>query len=244
MTQTFQGARRALLPLAALVQITGLAATPVAVSYPPAEDIHSEVLRRYLNAVELQQIVGRCVDVEVTIQASLPKLNRQAEARVMRSTSCTGRITYQSLEAGGDSMVRREVIARYLAAEGQAAGMDDIAITASHYRFRFVRSVVEPNSDQPDRRIHIFQLTPKQKRVGLFKGELWLDGQTGMPVHVSGRFVRSPSVFLKRIEFARDYQILNGLAIPDRVVITVETRLAGHAELSVQFSHYAYREFL
>lgn len=239
MTQTFQGARRALLPLAALLQFAGLAAPPVAVSYVPAEDAHSEVLRRYLNAVELQQMVGRCVDVEVTIQASLPKLDRQAEVRVLRSTSCTGKVSYQSLDAGGDSMVRREVIARYLAAAGQAQGMDEVAITASHYRFRFVRSV-----EQPNRRIHIFQLSPKQKRVGLFKGELWLDGQTGMPVHESGRFVRSPSVFLKRIEFARDYRILNGLAIPDRLVTTVETRLVGRAELSVQFNHYAYREFL
>ena len=34
----------------------------------------------------------------------------------------------------------------------------------------------------------IFELNPKKKRVGLFKGELWVDTATGMPLKEMGRW--------------------------------------------------------
>ena len=82
----------------------------------------------------------------------------------------------------------------------------------------------------------MFQLSPKRRRLGLFKGELWLDSQTGLPVHESVQFVKNPSVFVKRIVFVRDYQIRDGIAIPTQITSTVDTRLVGRAELSIQFS--------
>ena len=71
--------------------------------------------------------------------------------------------------------------------------------------------------------------------MGLFKGELWVDGQTGMPVHESGQFVKSPSVFVKRIRFVRDYEIRDGVAILNYIESTVDTRLAGRAKLDVRY---------
>ncbi len=196
-----------------------------------------QLIRRYLRAMELQNAAGRCVEVEVTIQAALPKLNRRAELHALRRTSPTGTVTYQALDTWGDRMVRSEVIDRYLTAENQTPQINEIAITPAHYRFRFIRTI-----EQTDRRIQVFQLTPKQRRLGLFKGELWLDGQTGLPVRESGRFVKNPSVFVRRIEFVRDYEIRDGAAIPGRTASTVETRLVGRAELSVEFSNFSYQE--
>jgi hypothetical protein len=72
--------------------------------------------------------------------------------------------------------------------------------------------------------------------TGLFKGELWVDGQTGLPVHESGQFVKNPSAFIKRIVFARDYETRDGLNLPAHVHSTVESRLAGRAELDIRFS--------
>ena len=222
--------------LAAMLPLAALAASPVAVKYVSLEDAHAEVIRRYLGTLEAQSAAERCADVEVTIQARLPKLNRQAFLRALRSTSGKGRVSYQALDASGDSMVRREVIARYLTAEGQAPEMDGIAVTPSNYRFRFVRIV-----EQAGRWVHIFQLSPTRKRVGLFKGELWLDGQTGLPVQESGQLVSNPSIFVRRITFLREYQARDGIAIPDRYAITVETRLMGRAEVNVQFNNYVTR---
>lgn len=212
-----------------MFQLAGWPASPFTLG---SEDVRSELIPRYLAAAETRRSAGHCVDAEVTVRAKLS--NREAELRAVRSTSATGDVTNRVLDARGDGTVRREVIGRYLEAEGQATQLDEIAITPSHYRFRFLRTVLEAG-----RRVHIFQLSPKQKRVGLFKGELWLDSQTALPVRESGQFVKNPSVFVKRIVFVREYRIENGAAIPDHIAATVDTRLAGRAELSVEFRHVA-----
>jgi hypothetical protein len=76
----------------------------------------------------------------------------------------------------------------------------------------------------------------------LFKGELWLDAETCLPVRESGRFVKSPSIFLRRIEFVREYDIRDGVAIPRQIESTVETRLVGKAELTVRFHNISLAE--
>jgi hypothetical protein len=70
----------------------------------------------------------------------------------------------------------------------------------------------------------------------LYVGELWLDPQTHLPIREAGRFVKSPSIFLKKVEFVKDYQIQDGVAVPSRIKTTVETRIVGKANLSVAFS--------
>jgi len=213
------------LLFATVLQLANLTASPFTLV---SEDYRSELIPRYLAAMEARKGAGECLTAEVTVRAKLS--SREAELRAVRSTSATGGVTHRVLDSSGDATVRREVIGRYLEAEDQAAQLDEIAITPSHYRFHFLRTVLEAG-----RRVLIFQLNPKQKRVGLFKGELWLDNQTALPVRESGQFVKSPSVFIKRIVFVREYHIEDGAAIPDRIAATVDTRLAGRAELSVQF---------
>ena len=207
----------------------------IAASYVPAGNTFAnddpELVRRYVTAVQGQSAARASLAVEVTIEARLVKLHRQATLRTLRRVSPTGEITYETLDAGGDRVVRREVIARYLSTESQGRETEWTTITPAHYRFRFAGAV-----EQAGRRIYIFQLTPKRKQVGLFKGELWVDGHTGLPVHESGQFVKSPSVFIKKIVFARDYESRNGLNLPARIHSTVESRIAGSAELDIRFS--------
>ena len=183
--------------LATFIQLFGLASS---LNYLAPDDAHSVLIHKYMDAMASGNLALRNVDVEVDFDAKLPKLNREATLRAVRRISPTGAITYTTLDAQGDGMIRREVIARYLAAESEARRIDEIAITPVNYRFH-LRNVIE----EATRHIYVFQLAPKRKKVGLFKGELWVDGQTGLPVHDAGQFIKSPSVFVKRISFTRDY---------------------------------------
>jgi hypothetical protein len=81
-------------------------------------------------------------------------------------------------------------------------------------------------------------LEPHKKRAGLFKGWLWVDARTALPVREQGEFVKSPSVFLRKIEFVRDYELRDGLARPVSIESTIQTRLVGNAELVVKYSNY------
>jgi hypothetical protein len=54
--------------------------------------------------------------------------------------------------------------------------------------------------------------------------------------------VKSPSIFLKKIEFVREYEIRDGLSIPRHIESTVDTRLWGPAEMSINFSNISRAE--
>ena len=71
--------------------------------------------------------------------------------------------------------------------------------------------------------------------MGLFKGELWLDAETYMPVRESGSFVKSPSFLLKKMQFVREYDLQNGVSIPQRTESRVETRFFGPVELNINY---------
>ncbi len=174
----------------------------------------------------------RGASMEVEIEASLPKLQKQGRLQALRRISRLGRITYEAIRFEGDKTVKSNIIARYLAAETEAQSVDEssLAITPANYKFKY-----KGHSGEDENQIYIFQLTPRKKRVGLFKGELWLDAATCLPVRESGRLVETPSIFVKRVEFVREYYIRGGVAVPLQIASTVETRLVGRAEVTVHF---------
>jgi len=174
----------------------------------------------------------RGATMEVEIEANLPQLKKQGRLQALRRISRLGRITYEAIRFEGDKTVKSNIIARYLAAEAEAQSGDEslLAVTPANYKFKY-----KGQSGQDENQIYIYQLTPRRKRVGLFKGELWIDAATCLPVRESGRLVKTPSIFLKRVEFVREYYIRGGVAVPLQIASTAETRLVGRAEVTVHF---------
>jgi hypothetical protein len=177
--------------------------------------------------------------MEVEIEASLPKLHKHGRLQALRRISRLGRISYESIHFEGDKSIKSEVIARYLAADAQAQLSDgaSLAVIPANYKFKYLGM-----TEKDGRSVYVFQLTPRKKRVGLFKGDLWLDAETCLPVRESGRLVKSPSIFVRRIEFVREYEIREDLAVPHSVDSVVDTRLVGKAELRVRFQNFSLPE--
>jgi hypothetical protein len=200
-------------------------------------DDRPDIIGRYLDARRTQEEVLRGVQMECEINATLPRLEKQGRMRVLRKISRLGKISFRMLGFQGDSTVKQEVISRYLSLESDSRDASSIAITPDNYKFRLKTTISESGH-----RTYIFQLTPKRKAVGLFKGELWLDAETGMPLRESGQLVKSPSIFLKKVEFVHDYQMRNGVSIPKHIQSTVDTRIAGRAELNIEFTNFAKAE--
>jgi hypothetical protein len=78
-----------------------------------------------------------------------------------------------------------------------------------------------------------FLITPRKKREGLIKGELWLDGETGSVVRQSGYLVKKPSIFVKRVDVTRETDLRDGSAEMRVTHLSVDTRLVGRAELII-----------
>src|SRR5579871_2539541 len=110
----------------------------------------------------------------------------------------------------------------------------DLAVTPAHYKFKY-----KGTEQRNGRAIYILHVNPRQKRVGLFKGELWLDAETCMPVRESGYFVKSPSIFLKKMQFVREYGMQNGVAIPQRLESKADVRFIGPVELNIDYASFS-----
>jgi hypothetical protein len=198
-----------------------------------SDDTKLDIITKYLDATQIQQQALRGAQMNVDINAKLPKLEKQGKLRALRTISKLGQITYKALGFSGDNTIKKEVIARWLELESQGRESGSIAITPDNYKFK-MKAYLEQNGVS----IAILQLTPRRKAVGLFRGELWLDAKNGMPLREVGRFVKNPSVFLKKIEFVRDYELQNGIAIPKHIEGKVDTRIVGRAELTIDFSNF------
>ena len=203
-----------------------------------APDNLNEVISRYVAAQQAQQDALRGARMEVEIDAQLPSLEKKGKLRVLRMISRFGKISFDQIgQFIGDPVVKKEVIGKYLELEQKQRESGTIAITPANYKFQ-----ISAILSQEDKQTYIFKLTPKRKAVGLFKGELWLDGATGMPLKESGQMVKSGSAWLKSIRFVREYELRNGISMLTHLQSTVDVRVVGKAELIANYSNPTWQE--
>jgi hypothetical protein len=204
-------------------------------SIPSSDRATAEIVDRYVSAVQGQQSHPKAVSMEVDMDAQLPGLKKHGRFHAFRFITKVGKVFYNRPRFEGDNTVKKEIIARYLEAEAQARAMyaNSLAITPANYKFKF-----KGTADYGDRPVYVFQVSPRKKRLGLFKGELWIDQQTYLPMREWGELVKNPSVFLKKVYFVRDYCIYDGISIPRRLISQVNTRLVGRAQLTIWFDNY------
>lgn len=195
-----------------------------------------QIVENYRTATEIQEQSLDGSSMEVEIHASLPKLKKHGRLHGLRRISKLGRITYEHLIFEGDGTVKNQVIARYLAAEveAQKENAPTLAVTPANYKFSY-----KNKADVNGRLTYMFGVSPRKKSVGLFKGEVWIDAATYLPVMESGYWVKSPSIFLKRVAFVRKFEIRDGKSVPLQVASTVDTRIWGPAELEIDFTNFS-----
>jgi hypothetical protein len=188
------------------------------------------VVARYAAALDESSRRLECRKVAVDIEASLPKLAQRGRLQAIRRFVSPGKREYQQLRLEGDRTVRRQVIARYLSAEAEADALpySSVAVSPENYKFRYVGAIGSAGA-----LAYVFEITPRKKRVGLIQGELWIDVASGLAVRKAGRLVKTPSVFLRRIDVAQDIDILDNAPYRRITHLEIDTRLVGRAELTI-----------
>jgi len=85
---------------------------------------------------------------------------------------------------------------------------------------------------------YIFEVKPRAKAAGLFKGKIYVDASQGSLLRAEGRLVKSPSIFIKKIEFTADYADFDGVTLPVRIHSLTATRLVGEAIVDISTPKY------
>jgi len=229
----------ALLLASLLAAAPGATASPAdeagLTAAPDSEKVRESenVLGRYVQASGKKVVRG--ITMAAMFAGSLPKMGKSATVNARRLITRDGEVNYEITDRRGDNTVWKELILRYINGEMENAGKDNskVAVTPENYKFKY-----KGERERDGRIAHVFEVNPRKKRQGLFKGEVWIDAETALTVYESGRFVKSPSVFLKKVQFSREYAILDGLAVPKTMQTSIETRFWGLAQLDIQFSDF------
>jgi hypothetical protein len=195
------------------------------------------IVQQFCAATRGQDRMMQASSMDVEIAASLPKLKKKGKLTALRRVSALGRITYEKLRFEGDGTVKSQIIARYLSAEAEAHEDPSLSVplTPQNYNFKYKGKV-----QLEGRETHLFDVSPKRKRQGVFRGQLWIDTATFLRVQESGYLVKSPSVLLRKVAFVRKYEIRGGISIPRQEQSFVDTWMGvGRAEMTIDFSNFA-----
>jgi hypothetical protein len=194
-------------------------------------------LQTYRNRAAQQSASLSSYSANSLILAQLPETQQFGECDLQRHYLAPHTLEFKSVRFVGDGFVKSNVIIRLLQSEVDHVQKDDPTVTAlsdDNYKFSY-----KGTTQLQNRLVHIFQLKPRKNHLGLFKGKIYLDAHTGSMVRAEGRVAKSPSLFIKKIEFVQDYKEVGSFNFPVHVHSEAQTRLVGRAVVDVY--HYDYQ---
>jgi hypothetical protein len=184
-----------------------------------------------------QQAAGLAAYSAITvIHAELPDTSQQGDFELQRKFEAPHSLQFTPVRFTGDGFVKSNVITRLLQSEVDHVQKDDPAQTAinpKNYKFSYKGA-----TRVQDRLVHVYQVKPHKKHAGLFKGRVYLDAQSGALVRVEGNVVKSPSFFVKHIEFVQDYAEIQSFTLPVHVHSEATARIVGRTIVDIVHRNY------
>ena len=221
---------------------------PVPVAIPATDHLPltaTAVLPRMAPELALQVCHGRSViqaeqltaySATTLIRAQLPDTAQYGEYEVQQHYLAPRTLAFKAVRFTGDSFVKTNVITRLLQSEVDHLQKDDPALNAistANYKFSY-----KGTTELQGRMVHVYQLKPRQKRVGLFKGRIYVDVYSGSLVRAEGRPVKSPSLFIKKVDFVQDYADIGPFTLPVHVHSEATARIVGRAIVDIYQRDY------
>lgn len=193
------------------------------------------LLQYQVHATRQAEELGSTEDT-TTITAQLPDAAKQGRYRLKRIYSAPKTLAFKVIDFAGDGFVKSNVMNRLLQSEADQVKKDQPALTAitpANYKFSY-KSTETING----RLAHVYQVKPREKRAGLFKGKIYIDVYSGSMLRAEGRLVKSPSVFIKKVEFTQDYAQVGEFNLVSHIHSVTEARIIGRAIVDINHDDY------
>jgi hypothetical protein len=157
------------------------------IQHLPASDLlvrsqsrpESVAFARYIASLEKPDPFTEGGPVALLIESSLPHLYKDAQVLAIRRMGENERSEYGIVGLVGDGVALHEATTRYLAIQEGVENLplSSIQISPENYRFR-LRGEVKTGIGSA----YVYDITPRKRRPGLFKGQIWIEAWTGAEV--------------------------------------------------------------
>ena len=144
--------------------------------------------------------------------------------------------TFSTVTANGVGWIHRRVFMGLMHAEQEAAGGAEQAASAISTRNYDAQLI---GSDRVgDREAYVLALTPRRRDKYLFAGKVWIDKEDLAVARIEGEPARSPSFWVIRAPFVRQYQRIDRFWLPKRDETHSQIRFAGEYILQIDYDDY------
>jgi hypothetical protein len=212
-------------------------AAPVFLTPAPLPRMAPELaLQTFERRSSLQAMDLAAYSATTVIHAELPDTFQFGEYELQRHYAAPRTLQFKPVHFTGDGFVKNNVITRLLQSEVDHVQKDDRSLTtisSANYKFSY-----KGTNEVEERLVHVYQVKPRKKRAGLFKGRIYLDAHLGTLVRAEGTLVKSPSFFIKKIEFMQDYADIGPFTFPVHIHSEASTRLVGRAIVDIYHRDY------
>ena len=173
---------------------------------------------------------------DTSVEAELEGTSQRAEFLLKRTFSAPRSLAYTAVTFEGDPFVKNSIIVRLLQSDVDRVQKEDglkVAIVESNYTFSF-----RDTEELDGRTVYAFVLKPRRKESGLFKGKIFIDTQTGHIVRATGKLRKSPSWWIKRVDFTQDYIDVGEFTMPLETRLLTQVRIVGPIAIVIRHKSY------
>ena len=146
--------------------------------------------------------------------------------------------TFTTTSEKGVGWIHKRVFRRLMDAEREAAALaterTGSAIAPANYTAQRV-----PDDVYRGRACYVLALTPRRADKYLMRGKVWIDKEDLAIARVDGEPLKSPSIWVVRAPFVREYQRIDELWLPLRDETHTQIRFAGEYVLRIDYSDYS-----
>lgn len=210
----------------------------VVASSTSAASTPEDTLKAFLQRSQKQRVALTGYSDLTVIHADLPETSQSGEYELRRRYVAPKTLQFKPIRFTGDSFVKSNIIVRLLQSEVDHVTKDDpaqTAITTENYKFKHKYTLTRYSDGHVT---YVYDVKPRKKRPGLFKGRIWVDAPDGTLTRTEGRLVKSPSIFIKRLEFVQEYQQVDGFTLPSHLHSVSKIRIIGRTVVDIFHRDY------
>lgn len=188
-------------------------------------------LETYIHRAQQQSSLLLGYSDDTFMRADLPDYKQSGEYELKRQYAAPNTLQFTPVRFTGDGFVKSNVLVRLLQTEVDHVVKQQNADTAINEKnYKFSHKSVEMVGD---RMVYVYHVKPRKKRVGLFKGRIFIDAYKGTLVRAEGQMVKSPSLFIKKVEFVQDYADIDGFTLPTHLRSVASVRIIGRTIVDI-----------
>ncbi len=173
---------------------------------------------------------------DTVMVADLPDTKQKGEYELQRSYAAPNSLKFKPVRYTGDDFVKNNVLVRLLQSEVDHTVKQEspeTAILDSNYKFSHKSTEI-----MDGRTVYVYNVKPHKKRMGLFKGKIYIDASTGSLLRAEGSMVKSPSIFVRKMEFVQDYAEVAGFMLPAHIHSVAKVRIIGRTVVDIFHKDY------